>query len=141
MQYSSDHTVVPGATFCCTIGSSAAAEQSGTAQTMPKAGLIDVSTIPNTQYGLDHNGSVEEIIICMHYRFVSKSDSSIWTTITGPPSYIGVRRSLVEHTWGLWAPESRTISVRLVLHAIFMGPNSNGKSSAGKEDSSLAKKI
>ena len=25
----------------------------------------------------------------MHYRFVSKSDSSIWTTITGPPSYTG----------------------------------------------------
>ena len=49
--HSSDHTIVPGATYCCIIGSSVAAERSGTARTMPKAGVADVSTIPNTQYG------------------------------------------------------------------------------------------
>lgn len=38
--HSSYHTIVP-----------VTAEQSGTAHTMPKAGVTDVSTIPNTQYG------------------------------------------------------------------------------------------
>ena len=49
--HSSDHTLVSGATYCCIIGSSVAAERSGTARTMPKAGVADVSTIPNSQYG------------------------------------------------------------------------------------------
>ena len=48
---SSDHTIVPGATYCCIIGSSVVAERLGTAQTMPNTGVADVSTIPNTQYG------------------------------------------------------------------------------------------
>ena len=46
--HSSDHTIVPGATYCCIIDCSVAAERSGTARTMPKAGVADVSTIPNT---------------------------------------------------------------------------------------------
>ena len=49
--HSSDHTIVPGTTFCCITGSSVAAEWSSTARTIPKAGVTDVSTIPNTQYG------------------------------------------------------------------------------------------
>ena len=53
--HSSYHTIIP-----------VAAEQSSTAQTMPKAGVTDVSTIPNTQYGFAGPQRFCGFIICMH---------------------------------------------------------------------------
>ena len=102
--HSSDHTVVPGATFCCIIGSSAAAEQSGTVQTMPKAGLIDVSIIPNTHpvwarprwfCGGDHH--MHALQVCIKRWFVNLDDNNrpsqlywnlqefSWAHLTKPP--------------------------------------------------------
>ena len=79
---------VPGATFCCIIGSSVAAERSRLHQQCPKLVLAWLMyqpfQIPSMDLlGLDHNSSMEEIIIYVHtgkvlhtmhllFRFVPK---------------------------------------------------------------------